>query len=188
MAKITISDIGSGFSLSKINDAFQQIEDALNNDVLWRDNPTGEVNYMNNDLDMNTYDILNAGTIQAANFVFSDGSNLNSILDEIYLVQEEVEKNAVTATAAAEAASISEVNAKASEDAAAASAAVAAQSEVNALTYKIQAASSAADAQIQAQAAEQYSLLGLSANTTAFDLGYVSDPVVIFPTDLGVLP
>lgn len=63
MAKITISDITSGFNLSKINAAIQALEDELNNKVLYRNNPAGEPNSMQNDLDMNSNDILNADNI-----------------------------------------------------------------------------------------------------------------------------
>ena len=63
MAKITIDDISAQFaSTAAINARFQQIEDELNDKVLYRDNPVGEPNVMNNDFDMNSYSILNGGT------------------------------------------------------------------------------------------------------------------------------
>lgn len=62
MAKITVSDIASGYaSTTALNASFNQIEDEFNNKVLYRDNPSGEPNQMQNDLDMNNNDILNAG-------------------------------------------------------------------------------------------------------------------------------
>ena len=64
MAKITVSDISSGYaSTTALNASFNQIEDEFNNKVLYRNNPTGEPNQMQNDLDMNSNDILNAGGI-----------------------------------------------------------------------------------------------------------------------------
>ena len=64
MAKITVSDIASGYaSTTALNASFNQIEDEFNNKVLYRNNPTGEPNQMQNDLDMNSNDILNAGGI-----------------------------------------------------------------------------------------------------------------------------
>jgi hypothetical protein len=61
MAKITIDPIvGSYASVTALNLRLQQVADAFNDDVLWRDNPVGEVNTMQNDLDMNGYTILNA--------------------------------------------------------------------------------------------------------------------------------
>lgn len=65
MAKILIGNVTSGFAATTaINNAFDAIEDELNNKVLYRDNPSGEPNQMENDLDMNGNDILNAGAIQ----------------------------------------------------------------------------------------------------------------------------
>lgn len=59
MAKINLNDIVSGFNLSKINDNFQKIATALNDNVLWRKNVEGEPNQMQNDLDMNNQRIYN---------------------------------------------------------------------------------------------------------------------------------
>jgi hypothetical protein len=59
MSKITISDASTGYNLSLINDNFAKVSDALNSDVLYRRNPTGEPNEMENDLDMNAHRILN---------------------------------------------------------------------------------------------------------------------------------
>ena len=62
MAKVTLSDITAGYaSATALNASFNAIEDEFNNKVLYRDNPTGEPNQMQNDLDMNNNDILNAG-------------------------------------------------------------------------------------------------------------------------------
>lgn len=61
MAKITIPNITAGYaSVAALNENFQAIEDALNNEVLYRDNPIGEANHMSSDLDMNGKRILNA--------------------------------------------------------------------------------------------------------------------------------
>jgi len=57
--KIELDDTLSGRDLSKINSNFQEIENALNNNVLWRDNPEGEPNQMENLLDMNGERIIN---------------------------------------------------------------------------------------------------------------------------------
>ena len=62
MAKITIDDITSSFaSVTQLNAYFQQLEDELNDKVLYRNNPDGEPNTMENDLDMNSNDLLNGG-------------------------------------------------------------------------------------------------------------------------------
>lgn len=60
MAKITLDSVISGFkSVTRLVSNFSKIEDSLNNDVLWRDNPEGEPNQMEDDLDMNTNRITN---------------------------------------------------------------------------------------------------------------------------------
>ena len=60
MAKISFTDILSGYSTaSAITANFDSIEDHLNNKILYRDNPTGEPNQMENDLDMNSNRIYN---------------------------------------------------------------------------------------------------------------------------------
>lgn len=69
MAKITLDPIlGSYASVTTLNSRLQQVEDALNDDVLWRNNPVGETNTMFNDLDMNGYSINNVGAFSATNY------------------------------------------------------------------------------------------------------------------------
>ena len=69
MAKITISDIAAAFaSVPGINSRFQQIEDYINDKVLSRDDD-GETNTMLNDLDMNSNDVLNGGTLYCSGLV-----------------------------------------------------------------------------------------------------------------------
>ena len=65
MAKISISNLSSGFnSTTTLNNAFDSIETQLNSKVLYRDNPDGEPNQMENDFDMNGFSILNAGAVE----------------------------------------------------------------------------------------------------------------------------
>lgn len=60
MAKLTLIDIISNYaSIIQLNENFQRIEDMINDRVLFRDNVGTEPNYMENDLDMNSYCILN---------------------------------------------------------------------------------------------------------------------------------
>ncbi|WLJ70823.1 hypothetical protein [Vibrio phage MJW] len=81
MAKIVLSDVTSGSSVT-INRNFQKIEDALNDEVLFRDNPEGEPNQMESDLDMNSNDILNAGVIKAKRVIAdSIDNNTESLID-----------------------------------------------------------------------------------------------------------
>ncbi len=61
MAKITLDTITSSFgSASLFNTNYSAIETELNDNVLYRVNPEGEANQMENDLDMNSFTILNA--------------------------------------------------------------------------------------------------------------------------------
>lgn len=67
MAKIDLSDVVSGYaSATKQNANNASVEDHLNNKVLYRDNPTGEANSMQQELDMNSNDITNARTVSVA--------------------------------------------------------------------------------------------------------------------------
>jgi hypothetical protein len=60
MSKIELSPLPSGFqTTTALNQRLQLIEDALNNDVLYRENPEGEPNSMNNELDMDSNPIIN---------------------------------------------------------------------------------------------------------------------------------
>lgn len=59
MSKIELLETNSGYNLQKINSNFQKIEEEFNEKVLYRDNPTGEPNEMNNDLDMNGNRVYN---------------------------------------------------------------------------------------------------------------------------------
>jgi len=65
MAKITISNIASGYaSTSALNATFNAIEDEFNTRVLYRNNPSGEPNQMQQDLDMNNFGIVNVNALQ----------------------------------------------------------------------------------------------------------------------------
>jgi len=66
VAKVTLSDITAGYaSASALNASFNAIEDEFNSKVLYRNNPSGEPNQMENNLDMNNYDLLNVGSLQS---------------------------------------------------------------------------------------------------------------------------
>lgn len=112
MAKFTINDITSGYaSTTALNTAFNAIESEFQNKVLYRNNPSGEPNTMENDLDFNSNDILNVGTANVTSIVVN-GIDLTA--------------QVAAAQASATAAATSESNAATSESNAAASAAAAA--------------------------------------------------------------
>ena len=80
MAKLSISDIQSGYaSTTALNIAFNAIEDEFQSKVLYRDNPTGEPNQMQNDLDMNNNDILNAGGLSVTSLTVNGVDYLTSM-------------------------------------------------------------------------------------------------------------
>ena len=59
MAKINLPTVTNSQNISTLNDNMRQIQTALNDKVLWRNNPTGEPNHMSNDLDMSGNRIYN---------------------------------------------------------------------------------------------------------------------------------
>lgn len=59
MAKVVLPPITGSNNIQRMNDNFQIIANALNEEVLYRDNPVGEPNEMLNDLDMNNQRIYN---------------------------------------------------------------------------------------------------------------------------------
>ena len=64
MAKITLPEITAGYnSATQLNNAFALLAAELQGKVLYRDNPAGEPNTLENEIDMNTNDINNVGNI-----------------------------------------------------------------------------------------------------------------------------
>ena len=59
MAKLVLTDQTNTYNATSINEQFQRIEDEFQNEVLYRKNPTGEPNAMENPIDMNSQRILN---------------------------------------------------------------------------------------------------------------------------------
>ncbi len=59
MSKIVLTNTNGGYNISVINDNFEEVVDTLQNKVLYRDNPTGEPNNMESDLDMDGHRVYN---------------------------------------------------------------------------------------------------------------------------------
>jgi hypothetical protein len=53
MSKIVLEEVTNSNNISKINENFAKLETALNDKVLYRDNPVGEPNTFNTDVDVN---------------------------------------------------------------------------------------------------------------------------------------
>jgi hypothetical protein len=84
MAKVTLSDITAGYaSASTLNTTFNVLEDHFNNQVLYRRNPSGEPNQMENNLDMNDFDILNVRNMQVDS-VTVNGVDIITTMNTIY--------------------------------------------------------------------------------------------------------
>lgn len=84
MAKVTLSDITAGYaSASALNTTFNILEDHFNNQVLYRNNPSGEPNQMENNLDMNSFNILNVSNMQVDS-VTVNGVDIITEMNTIY--------------------------------------------------------------------------------------------------------
>lgn len=109
MAKLSFSSIASFFNgVTALNGNFSSLASELQDKVLYRNNPAGEPNSMQHDLDMNGYNILNVGGITGvttltgvATIVFGtqrDGTGTHSLsVGDIYRVVEVSASSSVTA-------------------------------------------------------------------------------------------
>jgi hypothetical protein len=125
LSKITLNTITNSVNISAINDNFAQIATQLNDEVLYRANPVGEPNQMENALDMNANDILNGGKASFTDITVNGTSVEGSV--------SQAGAYALQAQGYANAASLSSSNANNSATAAAASAASASSTLTNAL-------------------------------------------------------
>jgi len=172
MAKIVLSDVASGYNRQRINENFQALEDELNNKVLYRDNPAGQSNTMVNDLDMNSYNILNADTIGCVELLINGvpfGATIDSAVIDAVNAANLAETARDEAEAAAAAAAGSEANASDSADAAAISAGLAATSALESSGFADAADASASAAAISAAAADASAILATSEASSAVD-------------------
>lgn len=80
MAKISLSPITNVNTLSAVNANFSSIASELQNKVLYRANPVGEPNSVNNDLDLNGNDIFNVGLVATTDLTV-DGQTIEQIVD-----------------------------------------------------------------------------------------------------------
>ena len=83
MSKININDITTQYGFKDaINARLQQIEDEFNNKVFYRNNPTGEPNSLNNDIDMGNNDILNINKITVNDIGVVGESSFKELIEE----------------------------------------------------------------------------------------------------------
>ena len=70
MSKITLNRIASSYPFTAaLNDIIESIETELNTKVMYKTNPIGEDNSLDQDLDLDGHDILNASKIEATNII-----------------------------------------------------------------------------------------------------------------------
>jgi hypothetical protein len=85
VAKITLPTITSGYaSNTTFNTAFDSIEAEFQNNVLYRSNPAGEPNYMENALDMNSNNINNVSNIAITGTITVNGVDYTQQMQDIY--------------------------------------------------------------------------------------------------------
>ena len=85
MAKIDLPTISSGYaSNTTFNTTFTTIENEFQQKVLYRDNPDGEPNSMQNDLDMNSNDINNVKDITMTGDFTVDGVDYLEQMQTLY--------------------------------------------------------------------------------------------------------
>ena len=85
MAKIDLPTISSGYaSNTTFNTTFTALENEFQQKVLYRDNPSGEPNSMQNDLDMNSNDINNVKDITMTGDFTVDGVDYLASMQTLY--------------------------------------------------------------------------------------------------------
>lgn len=93
--KISLQDVTNLNSITVINDNFDKIEQEFQNRVLYRDNPVGEPNSMQKDLDMNGKSILNVGDVFSIDGQWATIDDLNEINDTVQENADAVAANTV---------------------------------------------------------------------------------------------
>lgn len=77
--KISLIQPASGFNLAAINSNFQKIEDEFNDKVLYRDNPDGEANTLENDIDANGFTIYNISDLVVNGSITLNGTDFGAL-------------------------------------------------------------------------------------------------------------
>jgi hypothetical protein len=116
VSKFTPLNVTNGQNVSAVNSNFTEIANQLNNLVLYRDNPAGEPNTIEKDIDVNGNSLLNVDALSVQSLTVG-GTDL---VDELNDAVQAAESASATATAAAGAANSSAVSASASAAAASA--------------------------------------------------------------------
>lgn len=81
MSKIELNTSIADYGFSQINANFQLIEDELNQKVLYRDNPVGEPNTIENQIDANDNNIINVNDLRVDNEIYLKGETISQAID-----------------------------------------------------------------------------------------------------------
>jgi len=85
VAKVTLSTITSGYqSATQLENNFDAIQTELNDKVLYRNNPEGEPNTMQNDLDMNSNAINNVTNLSMSGSLTVGGTDYLGSMNTVY--------------------------------------------------------------------------------------------------------
>ncbi len=122
MSKIVLNDVTNLNTLSVINDNFDKLEQELQTKVLYRDNPEGEPNTLQNDIDANGNSIYNIQDLTIQGGFTVDGQDVGEYISQAADAATDAEASATAAANSASAAGVSASAANASANAADASA------------------------------------------------------------------
>jgi hypothetical protein len=153
MSKIVLNDVTNLNALSVINANFDKLEQELQSKVLYRDNPAGEPNALESDVDANGHSIYNIENLSITGGFTVDGENVGAYISQAQTAADDAEASAIAAGIAAASVGVSASNAAASAAAAAATATTVAAEVDNAEAAAISAAASAVTATNAAQTA-----------------------------------
>lgn len=143
MSKIVLNDVTNLNALSVINDNFDKLEQELQNKVLYRDNPVGEPNTLNNDVDANGHNLYNVQDLTIDGGFTVAGQDVGAYIGQAAVAADDAAASALAAANSAASAGASAITANADALSADADATAAAASAVS-------AASSASTATTQA--------------------------------------
>lgn len=146
MSKIVLNDVTNLNALSVINDNFDKLEQELQNKVLYRDNPAGEPNTLENDVDANGNSLYNIQNLIIDGAFTVQGEDVGAFIGQAADAAADAALSATAAANSATAANASAVAADTSADSADASEAVAITKASEASTSATNAASSATSA------------------------------------------
>lgn len=79
MSKVVLDTVLSGYNLDKINANFAKIATALNTLVLYRNNPVGEPNQIESDIDVNNKRLYNVGDLTVTGTLAANGINFDTL-------------------------------------------------------------------------------------------------------------